>query len=269
MSHPSPVVITPDFTPSTPTAPGVVSGDFVAPIRSALLDPTGDDNSILLTGDGASTASITIEEDSIELSVAETDGNVVVTSGDKRRMIVTADFGDGLEVVDLVYVDEPFTSGGRFWSSTGDEISTNYPTHPQYQVVIFDGTGDAYLEKYRSNSGTDTPFFEIASGASGLFPDEIDWSTAIKFAGTGGTPDPVTPTGTPTVVASPAAAAQAINAINADSSLPVIAANAPGSDGSGAIAAVAPVAFAGIDSPSVISNDWTPQTPSAPPSIGT
>ena len=231
MSHPAPVIITPDFTPSTPTAPRVVSGDFVAPTspHTALLNPAGDNNDILLTGDNALTAEIVIEPDSVALTVAETNGDVVVTSGDKGVMDVTADFGSGVET--MRFFPDGENAGSPIYRGEG------------FASLINVGPGVWNLTDRDENG--------LASSSDGpLFPSDATWTGGV------------------TVTASPATATQVIDSINA-ASLDITATNAPGSDGSGAIAAVAPVAFAGINSPSAISNDWTPQTPSAPPSIGT
>jgi hypothetical protein len=87
-------------TPSTPGGNTNVSGT---------LEPAGDNNDILVTSDtagpNATTVAIAIDDttDRTQLTAIKTGDALVVTSGDKRRMIVTADFGGGVETYALDY----------------------------------------------------------------------------------------------------------------------------------------------------------------------
>jgi hypothetical protein len=78
----------------------------------------------------ALTAAIAIEPDSTALSVAETDGNIVVSSGDKRIMRVTADFGSGAETIEFTWLFDSWSAGFPYgsleridgdWSISGQE----------------------------------------------------------------------------------------------------------------------------------------------------
>jgi hypothetical protein len=155
----------------------------------------------------ALTAAIVIEPDSTALSVAETDGNIVVSSGDKRIMRVTADFGDGVKTVDLVYVTQ---EGGK-------------AAH-ELDLSIVD-----YKTRWASGAGV----WVIEENGSDRFESSEDVSTPDLVT----TWTPVSPaTGTPTVTAAPATAAQAIavdqSALSVNLTLP------DGSDGSAPLAAV-------------------------------
>ena len=185
---------------------------------SATLEPTGDDNDILVTAKtpgiagNALTAEIVIEEDSVALTVEEANGDVVVTSGDKRRMIVTADFGDGVETVSLQ------NTGPTNWAF---EASGNV----SYALYSNENDG-AGLTKFVDSVAVAE--FGGSHPGSGWADDVNDWSAVVGTA-----------TGTPTVTAAPATTTQVIDDINGNQSLSVSADNADGSDGSGAVGAVA------------------------------
>jgi hypothetical protein len=192
-----------------------------------LLNPTGDDNDILLTADAAGfagnslTGAIAVAEDSTALTAVKTGNDIVITSGDKRRMIVTGTLEDEDEnpvaFPGLVFAgaDDDFD----YWTNTGS-IQTN--SGVEYVVAISAST--AYVGKF--NNGIPS-YLSVGSATTVDFPDEVSPYN---------TPSPGS--GVPTVTAAPATAAQAIAAINA-ASLGVTASNGPDSDGSGAIAAVA------------------------------
>jgi hypothetical protein len=183
-----------------------------------LLNPTGDDNDILLTADAAGlagnslTGAIAVAEDSTALTAVKTGNNIVATSGDKRRMIVTGTLTDGSDPVvfpPLIYFGTD--DNGEHWTDTGgDSDGASYRATQSEGVWILLGSGVSW-----------------GSSEEVDFPDEVETWIPNSPA-----------TGTPTVTAATATAAQAIPVINA-ASLGVTASNGPDSDGSGAIAAVA------------------------------
>jgi len=171
-----------------------------ATTNTILLDPAGANNEILLSG-ATKSASIVIAANSTALTVVETTGNAVITSGDKRRMRVVADFGDGVETVDLTYAGEALGKAS-YNGSIGIE---------------WDGLA-----------------WNMVSPDFGFFTSSEDVATPDLV--TTWTPE----TGAVSVTSiTPlaASAAQVIAAINAES-IGSTASNAPGSDGTGAIAAL-------------------------------
>jgi hypothetical protein len=226
--------IIPNLPPVQAAAPAIIPNLAPTQIQptaaSALLNPAGADNDILLTAPAGAagnllTGAIAIDAttDRTQLTAAKVGNAITVTSGDKRRMIVTADFGNDPETFVVTYDATQSNEAGDTWTLINGATI--------YALGYLFGVNTAVLWK------------EIDSSIVGEFtveqvvssPDLIDWSAATKLGEA---------TGTPTVTAAPATAAQAIAALTA-ASLGVTAANGPGSDGSGAIAAVAPVQFSG------------------------
>jgi hypothetical protein len=171
---------------------------------SATLNPTGDDNDILITDASGTrtTAEIVIDSttDRTQLT-AEIDGTTVrATSGDKRVMRVTADFGSGIELRDYV-----FTSiiSGR----------------PSYNRILGDLNSITDFVAWNSEDAKWVFFGDITSESLSdtSFPDEATWSDGVI------------------VEADPSTASRVITALDA---LPNLTAeNAPGSDGTGTVAA--------------------------------
>jgi hypothetical protein len=119
-----------DFSlvPSTPTETSA----------TAILESTGDNNDILLTADTAGaggndlSASIVIDDDSdrTQLTAAKSGDAITITSGDKRVMRVTADFGDGAETIEFTWLFDSWSAGFPYgsleridgdWSISGQE----------------------------------------------------------------------------------------------------------------------------------------------------
>lgn len=181
------------------------------PPYMATLAPAGANNDIAISTDLPFThAEIVIDNttDRTGLTVASLGvpiggSTLSTTSGDKRNMRVTTDFGDGVETVDLVYDGEAF---GR----------------PAYLLQVdldsFYSLGSTGVEWILAKQ-SDGVFIGDRVAPDTAFPDLADWS------------------GLATVVAHPATAAQVIEALNAFGPPTPIATDAPGSDGSGFVAA--------------------------------
>jgi len=178
-------------------------------IYTAVLDPAGNDNAIALEGD-FDTAEIVIDDssDRTQLTAVNSDGDVTLTSGDKRVMVVQ-------------YSDESQQASGTY---------ILYPNAISSGWISDDNEALLYLE--------DEWTFDIA----GIIPGYITY-----ISGTGvGFPDDASETGgwstpnvTITVTAHPSTAEKAIEALN---DLPGLTAeNAPSNDGSGYVAAVGPI----------------------------
>jgi hypothetical protein len=208
----------------------------------------------LPTNDDLRTAAIVIEPDSTELTVAETDGDVVVTSGDKRRMIVVVPSGDYEGTILFVAMDTLHNGYPQWIDTTYGELilrsSTVSPAMPVWSFSHVDGITNVDAE---ADHAAD-------------WPNDVDPWVAI------GESLLDAPT---SVTASPASAAQAIAAINA-APLGITAANATGNDGSGALAAVTVQTFApqadGTETvtlnPTGDDNNITLTAPSAVPANG-
>lgn len=151
-----------------PGVPG--SADGVA--ASATLAPSGDDNDILVTAKmpGVAgndlTAAIAIEEDSADLTVEEADG--------QPQMIVTADFGDGVETVYL----QNTSSANWSFEAAGNVRYDLYSSE-------LDGAGLVKIV-----DSVVVAEFGGSHPGSGSVDDVNDWSAVFGTA-----------TGTPTVVA--------------------------------------------------------------------
>lgn len=131
------------------------------------------------------------------LSVGIGAGLMQVTSGDKRVMRVTADFGDGVETVNLFYVGTIGT--GKAWSSTG---SNDVPASGiYYRINAQDTEDDSALVRFVD--GVLSGFYDSNDGTS--FPDLINNWVAQSTA-----------TGTPVITALPATSANVAAAINAE-----------------------------------------------------
>jgi len=250
---------------SAPSSPGSIV-DLPAgsePVAASVtITPTGTNNDIVVTAVdvGAAGNDLTIAlaidatTDRTQLSASEVAGDVVVTSGDKRRMLVSANFGTGVENHILTYVG--IDLGAYQWNNTGT-ISPTEENAVRLEHAV-NGTA-SYLLKIIDAFGEDSKFTVINPFVN--WPDEVDWSTASTDDGA---------TGTPTVTGSPVTAAQVIAAINADTDLSVAAANAAANDGTGAIAAVAATALTGggsVSTPNSIIPAAESSTPTAPGTI--
>jgi hypothetical protein len=239
----------PSFTPGTPTAPVVVVMPYVAPVlaaASATLDPSGSNNAILATAKVAGTAGndltaeIVIAANSTALTVAETAGDVDITSGNKRRMIVTGSLtnaGNPVTFPPLIFNGvvngKPSYISGEYRIESSANLSGSW-------VIIPPGGG---------TGGTNW-----AGSSSFDYPDQVvTWTTIGPTAGT------------PTVTAAAATAAQAIAL--SQTALSVTLTNAPGNDGTGTLAAVAETPLTGGDGvpvPDAVTPTFTPGTPTAP-----
>ena len=208
-----------DFTATTTPAPDVYT---------ATLNPAGDNNDILLTytGETLEDAELLIDDDVDRTQLTVTGGSPLlsITSGDKRRMRVVADFGDGEITVDLTYFGD--AAGKAVFVSVSPEIESSW-------------------------SGTEFTLANTATGASFSASEDV------------ATPDLVT-TWTPnegavsvtSITPLAASAAQVITAINAEAITGLTASNATGSDGSGTVANVDMVEFTLVPSTS----EWVEPT---------
>jgi hypothetical protein len=198
---------------------------YPARAASALLNPAGAENDILLTAatPGAAgndlTAAIAIDSTTAptQLTAARVGDAITVTSGDKRRMIVTGELTDG---TDPLVVPPLFFSGvlnDRPRYSTEDTVN-GFDLSWEFDAWYLSGVGEFVETSWQVDSGS-------------LYPPESGWTVGGPKA-----------TGTPTVTAAAATAEQTIAAINA-ANLGVTAENAPGSDGTGTIATVAQTNF--------------------------
>jgi hypothetical protein len=205
-----------DFTATTTPAPDVFT---------ATLNPAGDNNDILLTytGETLENAELLIDDDVDRTQLTVTGGSPLlsITSGDKRRMRVVADFGDGVETVDIPYLGE--LNSKPFWALDTAEIIWNGTKW------IIDVLG--------------SPLFESTEDVA--TPDIVTTWTPISPA-----------TGTPTITPLAASAAQVIAAINSEAITGLTASNATGSDGSGTVANVDIVEFTLVPSTS----EWVEPT---------
>jgi hypothetical protein len=195
----------------------VMVDNFELPARFVILDPAGDNNAIKITSTDADilAAEILIDDDVDRTGLTVTSGPLLsIASGDKRVMRVTADFGDGVETVDLPYFEQ---ADGKV-SHYLDLGSADYRTRWDMGVDLW------VIEKDGSNRFTSLE--DVAT------PDLVTTWTPQATA-----------TGTPTVTAHPATAAQTIAAINAEEIEGVTASNAPGDDGSGFIGNVGSTPF--------------------------
>jgi hypothetical protein len=205
----------------TPTMEGVVA--------SVTLDPTGSNNSVKISAPGAGTAgnlltgAIVIDSvsDRTQLTIAQADYAITITSGDKRRMIVTGTLTDGTDPV--VFPSLDWVEGDDGWGNGGAD----------YQLLrTLDPFGDPVDPDTYSLTSSNGPTRNwTAPYTPGGFPDGLTFT-------------PVSPaTGTPTVTAAPATAAQVIAFGNDNRD--EFYENGSGSDGSGAIAAVSTTSFTG------------------------
>jgi hypothetical protein len=143
---------------------------------TATLNPAGDDNDILLTDASGerSTAQIIIDAaaDRTQLSVAETDGAIVATSGDKRVMRVTADFGDGEEMVDFVYVGD--LNGRPAYGDATSVYSIQWSVEETWVLLDNNNTID--------ESSSDTSFPDLATWPAGITVEGVPASAAQVIA---------------------------------------------------------------------------------------
>jgi hypothetical protein len=209
-----------DFTATTTPAPDVFT---------ATLNPSGDNNDILLTytGETLEDAELLIDDDVDRIQLTVTGGSPLlsITSGDKRRMRVVADFGDGVETVDLTYAGESLGKA-LFAGFLGLESYESSWSGSEWQVT-------------RVSGGDFTSSEDVAT------PDLVTTWTASDGA--------VSVTSITPLAAS---AAQVITAINAESITGLTASNATGSDGSGTVANVDMVEFTLVPSTS----EWVEPT---------
>jgi hypothetical protein len=186
---------------------------------SVTLNPTGSNNDIKITAAAVGTAGnsltaaivIDATTDRTQLTAAKVGNAITLTSGDKRRMIVSGTLNPDLAGA-FTYVPPALGGEDSFQSSGANLVNAGDDTW-----IL---TGDL------------NPANRFQSSDSAATPDLV--TTWVAYG---------TYTGTPTVTAAAATAAQAITAGNA--ALDETLENGAGSDGSGAIAAVAATAFTG------------------------
>lgn len=195
---------------------------------TATLDPTGTDNSVVLTRDEAGAASslsaeITTPEQA-EISVDFDGTTVSISAGTKYRMTISGPLDPDINGT-LVYAGAVAGDNGslHIWSSTG----TIEPEDADPFIRLTGGTT------------TEGDFCSLERYASGIWDAQWNSTTAAVF------PDGLTfealneESGTPAITASPPTAQQVVAAVNA-SEIPFTASGA----GAGAVAA-ATAAFSG------------------------
>lgn len=188
---------------------------------SVTLNPTGSNNDIKITAAVAGTAgnsitaaiAIDATTDRTQLTAAKVGNAITLTSGDRRRMVVSGTTSPNLNGASIF--------NGEIQDYPSWE-KTNFPT---VDISIFRDSELGWLVVNGSFSG----WFSSDDVAT---PDLVTTWTPLDAE-----------TGAPVITAAPATAAQAIAAGNA--ALDETFENGAGSDGSGAIAAVAATAFTG------------------------
>jgi hypothetical protein len=225
----------PDFPPPTfdPTNPGDFDPPALAPGDPGgfpraipppilLLDPTGPNNSILLSGSGCTAARIILDPEWFsDPDVTIVSGVLTIRAAAKIAMRVTGS---------LTYDDDPYTFADMPWVIGGD-FGYEFYANQDGQNLTFGGQwvlgGSAILP-------SDSPTW--ISNSDVFTPDLADWAESAQ---TTNTPPS---TGTPVVTALAHTAASVIEAINT-AALGITAANGPGSDGTGFVAAIGPIPF--------------------------
>jgi hypothetical protein len=226
---------------------------FAPPVAATATLGEGD-ASILATAKTAGvagnglTVAIVIEENSTALSVAEADGDVVVTAGDEHNEITPGSAATGSII---------FTGGGEL----GDKVTINgvdyswtgtAPTGTrQYTGSDASGQRSSLIANINGTEGFNNPpnADVVASDGVGevvltaITPGSAGNSITLAKTGTSPTVSGVTLTGGVDRVGSPATAAQAI-ALD-QSALPVTLALPDGTDGSELLAAVAETSLTG------------------------
>jgi hypothetical protein len=205
---------------------------------SAILSPSGDNNDILVTAKATGTAgnsltaAVVIASGGNALSVTETDGDVVITSGSGYSAVVS-----GTLTPDATGRHDRGADSGGF----PNYVSGSFSDFPIISVA-WQGTGGTsgrwfigYLADLDGSSNWRSEIKEFA-----LHPTP-DLATGWEPAGVVG--DAVTPTGTPAVTLSAATVSQALAL--SQSSLSVTLTNASGNDGTGVLAAVSPTPLTG------------------------
>jgi hypothetical protein len=159
------------------------------------------------------------------LTVTNTSGAILVTSGDKRVMRVTGTLtSDGS--TPSVFPDLPF-----------DQISNGKPA---YEVAPNDVDIEYLILWDNSPSAEKWTLIDYVTSAQWRSTEDVATPDLVT------TWTPVSPaTGTPTVTAAAATASQVLTLINATTALPLAAALAPGSSGANAIAAAGPTPLTG------------------------
>lgn len=202
------------------------------------LNPSGANNTIRVTANTAGTAgnsltaSIVISSGS-SLSVAETDGDVVITSGSGYAAVVTGTLTPDA-TGSFPYVGND--SNGRPLYGVGSIVS--YP-FSSLRFTVTSGTTGYWLLRYLTSAVNGSTWVSsTAEYATQVTPDlASDWEPGSAL-GAGASPE-----GTPAVSLTAATAAQALALSQA--SLSVTLTNAPGSDGTGVLAAVAQTPLTG------------------------
>lgn len=186
------------------------------------LNPHGDNNTIRITATTAGTAgnsltaAIVIDSstDRTQLTVAKASNAITITSGDKRRMVVSGSLSPDL------------TGAFDYSGLASGRASYAISSAPTKQIYWTSGDNKWTIANLLSIGNRWESTDPVAT------PDLVTSWTAVGSA-----------TGTPTVTASAATAAQVITAGNA--ALEETFENGSGSDGSGAVAAVSLHEFSG------------------------
>jgi hypothetical protein len=196
---------------------------------SGTLVPTGVNNDILITasegGEAGNLKSVAVVVDNVTdlvgLTVAAAGNAITVTTGVSHVVVLTLNFGQGLETVALKQVSE-----------VGNVITWSEGI---YNLVFF-----------RSAPGSTNGSWQYAkTGFTGSFVGTAVLDGAFVISSLSASGGAVAPSfGSTYYTTSPALASEVITAINA-ASLGVVASNAPANNGTGPVAAVGPVALVG------------------------
>lgn len=201
----------------SPGRPGAVTAQMVTTSATAILDPAGANNAIRVTSTDLTMERIEItipDSPSLAASLYVEDRGtwIEVVAGPNRRMLVTADVGNGTETIELIFNDTNWEK----YISDEETITASALYVGPIEAPVFEGW---------QITGATWGF--LVTGGSESSPDTADWSASTATG---------TATGTPVVIASAPTAAQVIAEITAEAIPGVTAANATGSNGTGAVA---------------------------------
>jgi hypothetical protein len=214
----------------------LIKGGEVVPagggtLASAIINPTGADNSIAYTAAAAGAAgnSITIAytlPTQATITVGVVGSAISVGAGAKARMIVTGAVTAG---VNGTYVyDVTSSPTDPKWTPGGVPFASLYGVVEFSCVEVFGGGDYATVVRYAATAPAGDLYYAISSTAPVdlFFPDGLTYEA------------PYVGTGTPTVAASPPTAAQVLAAINASTAASALVNVAASGAVTGAVAAV-------------------------------
>jgi hypothetical protein len=200
---------------------------------TAIINPTGSDNSVLYTANvaGAAGNDITVTyatpAASAETAVAVSDKAITVTPGDRARMIITAVSDVEVDGQELAYQGEG--ANGKVWATDGITDPTGVAPSGDGVLLYTDSASSCSLFLYESSIITK----QWADFTPSAWPD----GDAL-VAGTGAVDDA-------SVNAGISSAAQVIAAVNANTDAAALVLAAASGTVTGAVAAVTATALTG------------------------